>query len=112
MPHNNWLDDTPLNKIKRLSHLRNSLLQWKNFVFSCRNDTNEEYDNYDLISGPILRNPNNLRRAEDCRFLGDLSSERVPYQTAVRSSDLCNKLRLSIVGILFFQRGLNSDIIN
>ena len=107
-PMTGWIDDINPSKIKVFSHRLGNINEWKKFVYRCRHKQKPfEFMNYDYISGPILANPKSL--LDEYTYLQ--YGYEIPYQIAVRTNQLTERLRLSIAGIIFFpQDTLRKDV--
>ena len=102
-PLNDWIDDISPSKIKVFSHRNRNIEDWKKFVYRCRNRQRPyEFENYHYISGAILANPEaSLSEYKYISYGTD-----IPYQIALRTEELCEKLHSTIAGIIFFPQGI------
>ena len=103
-PKSTWINDIDPSKIKIFSH-RNIDDDWKKFVYRCRNEEEPyEFENYDYISGPILANPGSS--LYEYKYI---TGHEIPYQIAVKTNQLFERLNLSIAGIVFFPQNITQE---
>lgn len=98
---NNWTDNIQENRKKFFSHINeNSFNEWKQFVFNSRMRTD---NNYHYINGPILANSANMNNANEALALR--TDGFTPYQTGVRTRELCEQFRVNILCVIYFRNG-------
>lgn len=97
----NWINNIRDDRKRTFLHNdRNSLLEWKHFVFNSRQGQN---NNYHYINGPIMANSRRPISPEEIEYLH--TDNVIPYQTAIRTNYLCEEFRTNILCIIFFREG-------
>jgi len=87
-----------------ISHYINLKLNdnWKSFVYKNRKDRLFAHDideSYEIISGPILKNPCKIRIADDCKKL--VYNNITVYQTSFKTTDICKELSKYILTTIY-----------
>jgi len=95
----NWINNIQERLKKDFDHNDNdSLQEWREFVFRSRSRVD---NNYTYVNGPILANSRTLNYPDECIVLR--TGNVVPYQSAVKTRELCEEFRTHILCIIFFR---------
>ena len=76
--------------------------EWKSFVYKNRKNTSFAHDtdeSYEIISGPILKNPCKIRIVDDCKKL--VYNNITVYQTSFKTTDICKELNKYILTTIY-----------
>jgi len=97
----NWTQNIREDRKISFDHTNpESLNEWKEFVFNSRSRLDNHYH---YINGPILANSRRMDFPNEAITLS--TGNVIPYQTAVRTNQLCEEFRSHILCIIFFRSG-------
>lgn len=95
-----WIENIPQQRKLNFVHDdQDSLFRWKNFVYESRKGRNNNY--YYYVNGPILSNSRLLNNASEAEMLR--TGRVIPYQSALKTNQLCEEFRTHILCIIFFR---------